>query len=346
MSKALFGSASLSLPRYLAIGGYQAMQAEERPHARLPMRGWFVIAGMFLASCATIVEGSDQTMVVKTEPSQASCTLIQEGNKVAEIRSTPRTVTLEKSKEDLSVECTKEGYFKETASVTSTVEGMTFGNIIFGGIIGVGIDAASGAMHHYPNEVTVLLTPTSFESAKARGEFFSIRREYLVSETKLSTSKIRKECLPELKADCDEEIDELEQVLNARLEVVESQRANAKIDPIAAQAIRVGAPNSRRIIDRETFQREVVGRPLKHSVRDVRIVAQPNGTISGSQGRDEISGKWEFRDGYYCRSLLVGSSLGLKDCQVVYLDENGITLIRQRGRGDRVKYQFAKKSTE
>jgi hypothetical protein len=32
-------------------------------------------------------------------------------------------------------------------------------NVIFGGIIGLGVDAASGAMNKYPDVVTVAMTP-------------------------------------------------------------------------------------------------------------------------------------------------------------------------------------------
>jgi len=199
-------------------------------YMRLLTRTWMVIAGMILASCASIVEGTDQTVIVKTDPSEAACALTQEGNKVAEIGSTPSTVILEKSAEDLTIECTKDGYFNEISSVPSSFEGMTFGNIIFGGIIGVGIDAASGAMHHYPEEVTVLLTPTAFETEQKRDEFFSTRRDYLISEKERAVTKIRKECSPELKADCDEDIEELEKAFEKKLELVESQRANAKIE--------------------------------------------------------------------------------------------------------------------
>ena len=46
---------------------------------------------------------------------------------------------------------------------------MTFGNILFGGIIGIAVDAASGAMHQYPDSVTITLIPDEFATAEARG---------------------------------------------------------------------------------------------------------------------------------------------------------------------------------
>jgi hypothetical protein len=190
-----------------------------------------LIAGsVFLASCASIVEGTDQTLAIKTDPTEAECTLTQEGNMVGKIDKTPGVLTLDKSKEDLIVECSKDGHFKEITSVSSSFEGMTFGNIIFGGIIGVGIDAASGAMNHYPEEVTVLLTPTSFESEEDRDKFFSDRREFLISETDRATAKIRKDCLPDETSKCEDDVKKLQAALDEELKLTESRRASAKIN--------------------------------------------------------------------------------------------------------------------
>jgi hypothetical protein len=36
---------------------------------------------------------------------------------------------------------------------------MAAGNVIFGGIIGLGVDAASGALNKYPDMMTVATTP-------------------------------------------------------------------------------------------------------------------------------------------------------------------------------------------
>jgi hypothetical protein len=36
---------------------------------------------------------------------------------------------------------------------------MAAGNIIFGGVIGLGVDAVSGALNKYPDQVTVAMSP-------------------------------------------------------------------------------------------------------------------------------------------------------------------------------------------
>jgi hypothetical protein len=73
----------------------------------------------------------------------------------------------------------------------------------------------------------------------------------------------------------------------------------------------------------------------------VRLIVEPNGRLSGSRANEKLSGTWEFRGEYFCRSFFVGGTVGQDDCQVVYLDDNGITIIRQKGHGTRARYQFA-----
>ena len=49
--------------------------------------------------------------------------------------------------------CAKEGYQTATVSHAPSFGGATFGNIIAGGVIGVVVDAASGANYSYPDDI-------------------------------------------------------------------------------------------------------------------------------------------------------------------------------------------------
>ena len=79
----------------------------------------FVLAQ--LTACATIVKGHSQQINVTTNPAGAVCTLERDGESVASINPTPGSVTVEKSRKDLSVDCRKEGYFPAAGKVTSLV---------------------------------------------------------------------------------------------------------------------------------------------------------------------------------------------------------------------------------
>ena len=73
--------------------------------------------------------------------------------------TSPGTVTVQRSKNDIQIHCTKEGYQDAAAVIPSTFEGWTLGNVLIGGIIGFGVDAATGAMNDYPNAFQVPMTP-------------------------------------------------------------------------------------------------------------------------------------------------------------------------------------------
>jgi len=67
-------------------------------------------------------------------------------------------VTLPKSRENIAVQCQK-GCARGSGVIASNTEGMTAGNIIAGGAIGLGVDAATGAMNHYNDNNQIALTP-------------------------------------------------------------------------------------------------------------------------------------------------------------------------------------------
>lgn len=114
-----------------------------------------------LPGCATLVEGTSQSMTVTTNPAGASCTLDRQGERLGAIAPTPGTLRVDKSKNDMAVTCAKEGYQTATTSHSPKFVGTTFGNLIAGGLIGVVVDAASGANFRYPDEVRVDLAPTA-----------------------------------------------------------------------------------------------------------------------------------------------------------------------------------------
>ena len=55
--------------------------------------------------------------------------------------------------------CTAQCYSPGVSTLASHTEVMTAGNVVFGGLIGLGIDAASGAMNTYDPNVEIIMTP-------------------------------------------------------------------------------------------------------------------------------------------------------------------------------------------
>jgi hypothetical protein len=132
---------------------------------RLGLRGCIVLrtfaflaGAVLLAACATITKGTTQIVAVDTPGVPgATCTIQTQSGPQTVV--TPGSLTLSKSASALPIQCTKECYVNGASIIPSGTEAMTAGNVIFGGVVGLGVDAASGAMNKYPDMVTVAMTP-------------------------------------------------------------------------------------------------------------------------------------------------------------------------------------------
>ncbi len=113
------------------------------------------------SGCASIVTGHNQSVSVETRAKQgqpvlgANCKLTN--NKGTWFVTSPGSVSVRRSYDDMIVNCEKEGQEPGVANVKSSTKAMAFGNIIFGGIIGAGVDVASGAAYDYPTLFTVTM---------------------------------------------------------------------------------------------------------------------------------------------------------------------------------------------
>jgi hypothetical protein len=116
-----------------------------------------VLSLLLLPACATLVSGTDQTVTVSTTPSGASCTLDRVGERVGAVPATPGSLRVDKSVHDHTVTCSKEGFETASATHASKFNGATFGNLLAGGVIGLAIDASSGANFTYPSDIRLQL---------------------------------------------------------------------------------------------------------------------------------------------------------------------------------------------
>lgn len=117
-----------------------------------------------VVGCASITGTTLQSVSVQTvdkeskEVSGSACEL--SNNKGKWFVTTPGSVNINRSNDDLSVVCKKDGYEPGRASVVSDTKGSMFGNIIFGGGIGAIVDHNSGAAYEYPTLLQVEMGAT------------------------------------------------------------------------------------------------------------------------------------------------------------------------------------------
>jgi hypothetical protein len=110
---------------------------------------WAVAA----SGCATIVAKSSQSITVTSVPPGAAVSITNRAGSAIHSGNTPMTVTLKKGAgyfkpERYVVRVSKEGFQSRELRVDGTVNGWYFGNVVFGGLIGmIAVDPATGAMY-------------------------------------------------------------------------------------------------------------------------------------------------------------------------------------------------------
>jgi hypothetical protein len=112
------------------------------------------------SGCATIVKGTTQKVPIASDPSNAD--VIVDGNLMGQ---TPTTVVLKRKHDHLLV-VQKAGFAPKSVAVVKDVGGAVWGNILAGGLIGWGVDAADGSQYNLiPSTVSVKLDPAPTATA-------------------------------------------------------------------------------------------------------------------------------------------------------------------------------------
>ncbi len=123
-------------------------------------RALFVLAGVLsLGACATVTRGSTDAWEITSEPSGAKV----ETSNGHQCPATPCAIKMSRKSEFIAT-ITKPGYKPATVTVTHKTSGAgaagVAGNVLVGGIIGIGVDAVTGASQDLvPNPAHVVLEP-------------------------------------------------------------------------------------------------------------------------------------------------------------------------------------------
>lgn len=118
-----------------------------------------VAFGLGLSGCATVTRGTTEEVRVVVDPSDARV------ETTIGLSCTGMPCKLQaKRKTEFTVTASKPGYKSESVFVSTGLSAGgaagVAGNIVLGGVIGVGVDAISGAsLSHTPNPVLIALEP-------------------------------------------------------------------------------------------------------------------------------------------------------------------------------------------
>lgn len=183
------------------------------------------------AACATVVGGTTQEVYVDTEPKGATCAVNRQGATVGFIKPTPGKVGLSRSKETVILACTLDGYEQSNEVLVASFTGATVGNILLGGLVGVAIDAASGANNKYPERVMVILTPASFPSDEARDAHYAGIRQRVEAGAKAEIDLVNTRCSSTNRELCTIEAKQISDARDKALADLDRRRLAAKVVP-------------------------------------------------------------------------------------------------------------------
>lgn len=138
-----------------------------------------ITLSLFLASCVTLMKGTEQTVTINANVDGAGVYL--EDTKIGE---TPFVSKIKKNKDAVTIK--KEGYRTHTLSFSKSLEPMFWGNIITGGTLGSITDFATGAAYSYsPSSYQVELYKKG-EGEEAFLNRYELRRYALLNMTDIS----------------------------------------------------------------------------------------------------------------------------------------------------------------
>ncbi len=111
---------------------------------------------LLLGACATVTRGTTNQIQIMSEPSGATVR-----TSLNQSCTTPCTMTVGR-KDEFSVVISMAGFKDQVVEVRTRIAGAgaagLVGNVLVGGVIGLGADAITGAsLEHFPNPIQVIL---------------------------------------------------------------------------------------------------------------------------------------------------------------------------------------------
>ena len=124
-----------------------------------------VATAALMSGCATVVsQSSNWPVAIQSNPAAAAFAITNQSGKEIITGTTPANVRLASGagyfdNEEYMLKFTKDGFQEKTVALDTSLNGWYFGNLAFGGIIGMLIiDPATGAMFRLPETFSTDLT--------------------------------------------------------------------------------------------------------------------------------------------------------------------------------------------
>lgn len=133
----------------------------------LILSGFSILAS--LTGCATIMHGTRQSIGIASNPSNASVWVDK-----TYLGNTPMIVEMSR-KDNHFIRIELDGYQPYEATFSRQLSGWVFGNIVFGGIIGLAVDAITGGLYMLtPDQVQAEMRSNNMAYSKKSDDSYII----------------------------------------------------------------------------------------------------------------------------------------------------------------------------
>lgn len=95
------------------------------------------------------------------------------------------------------------------------------------------------------------------------------------------------------------------------------------------------------ISDQQTFLSLVSGKELRNRLWGVRLTVREDGSIDGRAFGNDVTGAWQWIDGYFCRQMLMGTRDIEYNCQLVEAENaSQIRFTSDKGTGESAAFRI------
>lgn len=154
-------------------------------------------AGLNLTGCASIVHSGNRSVTINTQPAGAKAYVRKADGEVVTVQTTPCTVSLDPKKgyfkgQTYIVKFELAGHQTTELELRPTLSGWYFGNIIFGGLIGmIAVDPVTGSMWNIePQSIQQNLTEAQASLIKNKDGFIVVLASELTQSEREHMTKL------------------------------------------------------------------------------------------------------------------------------------------------------------
>lgn len=210
------------------------------------MKRWFILLAISLCccpGCATIVSDNKTFTQIETLPDGAQCTI--EGDNYNNKITTPANVQIPAKAAPVVITCEAEGYNKATERIDTKMDGWTFGNILFGGIVGAIIDAGTKSGFKYPEKVVLELNKRNFNSIEERDTYYDKREKDFNAKIDREVEAALAGCHDDDKSLCERKVKKINKFREEQLLVIKRDKEASIITPPKPESGKIITPRKR-----------------------------------------------------------------------------------------------------